>query len=184
MFISTFLNRFVHGRVMTGIVLTSAGGYVDAEAPLLALCGVSKTYRRPRDVTGPTDVSFSIGSGEVVVIFGANGAGKSTLLKILSGAIALDADALSVGGGSGRSSSTSVCVSRTTSSSVRCLCGYALRVQCDTACRTTRARNGQPRSRTGGHSADAGLPGGAGVHSGPRGKGTQLGIESYSLWTC
>ena len=48
-------------------------------APLLAVEGLTAGYARP--VVGP--VSFSVGRGEVVGLWGANGTGKSTLLNAI-----------------------------------------------------------------------------------------------------
>ena len=48
-------------------------------APLLAVEGLTAGYSRP--VVGP--VSFSVGRGEVVGLWGANGTGKSTLLNAI-----------------------------------------------------------------------------------------------------
>ncbi|MHC4954040.1 MAG: ABC transporter ATP-binding protein [Planctomycetota bacterium] len=44
------------------------------------------------------DVSFSVRKGEVVAFLGPNGAGKSTTMKILTGYIAPDGGAASIGG--------------------------------------------------------------------------------------
>lgn len=47
---------------------------------------VSKIYQRGEvDVQALKNVSFSIGQGEFVIIFGASGAGKSTVLNLLGG---------------------------------------------------------------------------------------------------
>jgi energy-coupling factor transporter ATP-binding protein EcfA2 len=43
--------------------------------------------RHGTSVTALTDVSLSVGEGEVVAVLGANGAGKSILLRALSGNI-------------------------------------------------------------------------------------------------
>lgn len=52
---------------------------------VLSAVGLSKHFGR---VSAVTDVSFTIGQGEVVGLVGDNGAGKSTLVGMLSGAIA------------------------------------------------------------------------------------------------
>lgn len=49
---------------------------------LLEVKGIDVFYG---DVQVVRDVSFSVGSGEVVALIGANGAGKSTILKCISG---------------------------------------------------------------------------------------------------
>jgi branched-chain amino acid transport system ATP-binding protein len=56
----------------------------DAAAPLLDVSDLHAGYGPVRVLHG---LSFSVASGEVVVILGANGAGKSTTLRAISGLI-------------------------------------------------------------------------------------------------
>ncbi|WP_432018666.1 multiple monosaccharide ABC transporter ATP-binding protein [Streptomyces sp. 1222.5] len=50
--------------------------------PVLEMCSIVKTFP---GVTALSDVSLTVGQGEVHAICGENGAGKSTLMKVLSG---------------------------------------------------------------------------------------------------
>lgn len=54
-----------------------------------------KTYGQNRAVD---DISFEIGSGEVVGFLGPNGAGKSTTMKIITGCIAADSGSVLING--------------------------------------------------------------------------------------
>ena len=54
-----------------------------ADAPLIALQGVGKTYGAVRALT---DIDLALHAGDVLAICGDNGAGKSSLIKIISGA--------------------------------------------------------------------------------------------------
>ena len=51
---------------------------------LVRMENMSKTYGRVRAIT---NITLSVGYGEIVGLVGDNGAGKSTLIKILVGAI-------------------------------------------------------------------------------------------------
>lgn len=56
------------------------------KAPIVEAVGLSKVYRVGKQMVSPvTDISFQIGFGDFVVIFGPSGSGKSTLLNILMG---------------------------------------------------------------------------------------------------
>jgi ABC-2 type transport system ATP-binding protein len=60
-----------------------------SEAPVLELANLSKTYgRRGGGVRAVSDVSLSVGAGEVYGFLGPNGAGKSTTIRMLLGLIA------------------------------------------------------------------------------------------------
>ncbi len=54
--------------------------------PLLALTGVSRSFRRGRhELRVLADVSLQLSAGEIVAVQGQRGAGKTTLLKIAAG---------------------------------------------------------------------------------------------------
>ncbi|MCB9598417.1 MAG: sugar ABC transporter ATP-binding protein [Sandaracinaceae bacterium] len=63
--------------------------------PLLTMQGVEKRFGA---VTALAGIDLSIGRGEVHALVGENGAGKSTLMKVLSGAHAPDAGAMTFDG--------------------------------------------------------------------------------------
>ncbi|MBO0801564.1 MAG: sugar ABC transporter ATP-binding protein [Nocardiopsaceae bacterium] len=63
----------------------------DSPAPLLELRDISKSYGQ---VQALRDVSFTVGKGETVGLFGDNGAGKSTLVKIMAGVERADAGSI------------------------------------------------------------------------------------------
>jgi ABC-2 type transport system ATP-binding protein len=70
-------------------------------APLIALAGVHKSYRKRRSaevVRAVRDVSFGVERGEIVGLLGPNGAGKTTTLKMICGLITPDAGSIRVGG--------------------------------------------------------------------------------------
>lgn len=50
--------------------------------PLLQVQGIDKFFGA---VEAVRDVSFDVGSGEILGLIGDNGAGKSTLIKVISG---------------------------------------------------------------------------------------------------
>ena len=58
-----------------------------AEA-LLTASGLSKSFRGLRAVA---DVSFTVGTGEIVALIGPNGAGKTTCFNLIAGAMLPDA---------------------------------------------------------------------------------------------
>ncbi|MEY2877817.1 MAG: Ribose import ATP-binding protein RbsA [Verrucomicrobiota bacterium] len=66
-----------------------------ATAAALRLTGIRKSFGATRALGG---VSLDVAPGEVHALIGENGAGKSTLMKILSGAHAADAGAMTLGG--------------------------------------------------------------------------------------
>src|SRR6516165_2854379 len=62
---------------------------------VLRIDGVSKRFGGTQALS---DVSMTVGRGEVVALLGENGAGKSTLIKILAGVHAVDSGSISYDG--------------------------------------------------------------------------------------
>ncbi len=54
--------------------------------------------RRYGELVAVSDVSFNIGSGEIVGLLGHNGAGKSTIMKMLTGSLEPSAGRITIGG--------------------------------------------------------------------------------------
>ena len=63
--------------------------------PRLQMTGVQKTFGATRALT---NVTFTVGAGEVHALIGENGAGKSTLMKVLSGACQADEGSIELNG--------------------------------------------------------------------------------------
>lgn len=57
--------------------------------PILTASGVGKSYGRQRALES---VSFELGKGETLALWGANGAGKSTLIKAILGVVAFNGE--------------------------------------------------------------------------------------------
>lgn len=65
-----------------------------AEAPAFRVEGLSKRFGA---LAALTDVTFSVGVGEIRALMGANGSGKSTLVKVATGNYHPDAGAIQLG---------------------------------------------------------------------------------------
>ena len=74
--------------------------------PVLSASNISKTYpSKDGEVSAVSDVSFSVGAGELVALHGPSGCGKSTLLMIAGGLLHPDSGDLEVAGKSPYASS-------------------------------------------------------------------------------
>ncbi len=65
------------------------------KAPVITADGLSKAFG---DVVALRDVSFAVGSGEVLGLLGPNGAGKTTAVKLLTTLCSIDAGSATVAG--------------------------------------------------------------------------------------
>lgn len=61
----------------------------------IVLAGLSKRFGRVRSLS---DVSLSLGNGELMAVLGASGAGKTTLLRVVAGLDAVDAGHITISG--------------------------------------------------------------------------------------
>ena len=73
--------KTVHNRAMTHLTSISNS---DAARPALRVTGLTKRYA---SVTALEDVSFTVGSGEIVGLLGPNGAGKTTTINAILGVL-------------------------------------------------------------------------------------------------
>jgi ABC-type sugar transport system ATPase subunit len=76
-------------------VQTDGGDPVAAEAPVLSVRGLRKTYG---DAVVLRDLDLEVRAGEVHAVLGENGAGKSTLIKIVAGVVTPDRGSVGVAG--------------------------------------------------------------------------------------
>ncbi|RUV15303.1 ATP-binding cassette domain-containing protein, partial [Mesorhizobium sp. M5C.F.Ca.IN.020.32.2.1] len=68
--------------------------------PLLAVCGLTKRYRRGgKTIAAVDDVSFDIEPGETLALAGPSGSGKSTIARLLLRLIESDAGRIEFEGG-------------------------------------------------------------------------------------
>ncbi|HEX7472259.1 MAG TPA: ABC transporter ATP-binding protein [Candidatus Limnocylindrales bacterium] len=68
-----------------------------ADAPAIEARNVAFTYPGGR-VAAVDDISFTVGSGEFVVLIGANGTGKSTILRLLAGLLRPTSGSVTIAG--------------------------------------------------------------------------------------
>ncbi len=63
--------------------------------PLLSVSGLTKSFRGLKAVS---DVSFTVGSQEILALIGPNGAGKTTCFNLIAGAMVPDAGSVALAG--------------------------------------------------------------------------------------
>ncbi len=63
--------------------------------PLLSISGLSKSFRGLKAVS---DVSFTVGTHEILALIGPNGAGKTTCFNLIAGAMVPDAGSVALAG--------------------------------------------------------------------------------------